>query len=233
MVLEFYYDLVSSGCRAVYLLLKEGGVPFEPKLTELQKGQHLEREFLKKNPFHKIPTIDNNGYILTESAAIMKYIAIKYELGIHWYPWDSVEKCSKVDEYLHWHHLNIRKGFLTILLELAPTRIDNFLGIPKRPANEALVSATKAEFAESITHIAKYFLGDKDFIAGNEISIADLSGVAELIGLRAVNEEAIYESNEVVGDWVKRVEERMKNHFSAACLSIEDIKKEFNSEPQE
>ena len=39
MVLEFYYDLVSSGCRAVYLLLKEGGVPFEPKLTELQKGK--------------------------------------------------------------------------------------------------------------------------------------------------------------------------------------------------
>ena len=39
MVLEFYYDMVSSGCRAVYYLLKEGGVPFELKLTELQKGK--------------------------------------------------------------------------------------------------------------------------------------------------------------------------------------------------
>ena len=52
------------------------------------------------------------------SAAIMKYIAIKYKLDIHWYPWDEVEKSAKVDEYLHWHHLNIRKPFVTILLEL-------------------------------------------------------------------------------------------------------------------
>ena len=48
----------------------------------------------------------------------MKYIAIKYKLDIHWYPWDEVEKSAKVDEYLHWHHLNIRKPFVTILLEL-------------------------------------------------------------------------------------------------------------------
>lgn len=232
MVLEFYYDFVSSGCRAVYLLLKEGGVAFEPKLTELQKGQHLQEDFLKKNPNHKIPTIDDDGYILTESAAIMKYIAIKYGLDIHWYPWDKVETSAKVDEYLHWHHLNIRKSYLTLLLETAPTRIDNFLGIPKRPANEALVKTAKAELAEAVTHIADYFLEDKPFIVGDEISIADLSGVAELIGLQSVNEAGIYESNPVVAAWVNRVEERMKNHFKDCLESTEAIKKQFNEQQE-
>ena len=38
MGLEFYCDLVSQPCRAVYIFLKVTGVPFELKTLELRKG---------------------------------------------------------------------------------------------------------------------------------------------------------------------------------------------------
>ena len=41
MVLILYYDSVSSGCRAVYMLLKGNGVPFLLKQTELQTGGYV------------------------------------------------------------------------------------------------------------------------------------------------------------------------------------------------
>ena len=110
-----------------------------------------------------------------------------------------------------------------------PTRLDGWLGIPKRPANEPLVSEAKKELAKAITNIAEYYLKDKPFLIGDEISIADLSGVAELTGLRGCNEEGIYESNSVVCAWVKRVQDHVKNYFEEAMESIEATRKQYNS----
>jgi len=39
MVLEFYYDLLSQPCRALYVFMKTAGVDFESKTIELTKGK--------------------------------------------------------------------------------------------------------------------------------------------------------------------------------------------------
>lgn len=43
MVLEFYYDLLSQPCRAVYLFLRANDVNFETKLVDLLNGKDLFR----------------------------------------------------------------------------------------------------------------------------------------------------------------------------------------------
>ena len=45
----------------------------------------------------------------TYSAAMLTYLVDKYHLPDHWYPKD-LQKRAKVDEYLHWHHNNLRRG---------------------------------------------------------------------------------------------------------------------------
>ena len=44
----------------------------------------------------------------------MRYICNKYNLPDHWYPAD-LQKRSKVDEYLSWHHTNTRLGATDII----------------------------------------------------------------------------------------------------------------------
>lgn len=39
MVVEFYYDVLSQPCRAVYIFFKAAGIPFEAKEIDLLKGR--------------------------------------------------------------------------------------------------------------------------------------------------------------------------------------------------
>ncbi|XP_053374906.1 uncharacterized protein LOC128547165 [Mercenaria mercenaria] len=66
MVLEFYYDLLSQPCSAVYFFLKCTGVQFTGQEVDLPKGEHFTPEFLKKNPFHEVLFIFDDGFGLSE-----------------------------------------------------------------------------------------------------------------------------------------------------------------------
>lgn len=79
--------------------------------------------------------------------------------------------------------------------------------------DEKKVQRFKNEIPKVISHIDNYFLGDNKFIAGNEISVADLLGVCELLQLYPVFEEELYTSNSKVKAWIDRVRETLNPHF--------------------
>lgn len=66
MSLKLYFDLLSQPSRALYIFMKKNHVPFEQKLVNLGKGEHLQPEFEKINPLKKVPVIEHNGFYLTE-----------------------------------------------------------------------------------------------------------------------------------------------------------------------
>ena len=43
------------------------------------------------------------------SVAILRYIAVKYNVAEHWYPRNDVQKTARIDEFLNWHHHNLRR----------------------------------------------------------------------------------------------------------------------------
>ena len=58
--------------------LKELGLEFEFIPVNLQAGEHQAPEFLKLNPAGKVPVLIDGELVLTESAAIVLYLAEKY-----------------------------------------------------------------------------------------------------------------------------------------------------------
>jgi glutathione S-transferase len=58
--------------------LQELGVDFEPIRVNLLAGEHQRPEFLKINPAGKIPALVDGDLVLTESVAIVLYLADKY-----------------------------------------------------------------------------------------------------------------------------------------------------------
>ncbi|XP_048513434.1 uncharacterized protein LOC105687479 [Athalia rosae] len=78
MPLDLYYVPGSAPCRAVRTTAGALGVELNLKLLDLHNGEHLKPEFLKINPVHTVPTLDDNGFHLWESRAIMGYLVDKY-----------------------------------------------------------------------------------------------------------------------------------------------------------
>jgi len=106
--MKFFYFPLSQPSRAVHTLLLENGIKHEVVVIDLQSGKQKDESFKKINPSGQVPAIDDGGFFLSESAAILTYLASSRKLPDHWYPADHKAR-AKVDQYLHWHHQHIRK----------------------------------------------------------------------------------------------------------------------------
>ena len=74
-----------------------------------------------------------------------------------------------------------------------------------------------------------YFLGGKQYLCGDEISIADLLAVNELEQLRLTGLEMLYLDNKKIAAWVQRVQDRLKPHWSEAMVRRNDLAKAFKN----
>lgn len=58
--------------------LQELEIPFDSEVVDLASGEHLRPAFLKLNPAGKLPVLVDGDLVLTESVAIVVYLADKY-----------------------------------------------------------------------------------------------------------------------------------------------------------
>ena len=73
------YDFVSSpNCQRVKIALNEKGLPYETVLVDIRKGEQKKPEFLKLNPYGKVPVIVDGEAALFESCVINEYLEEKY-----------------------------------------------------------------------------------------------------------------------------------------------------------
>jgi glutathione S-transferase len=72
------YEFAPTRSIRVRWTLQELGVDFEPIRVNLLAGEHRRPEFLKINPAGKIPVLVDGDLVLTESVAIVLYLADKY-----------------------------------------------------------------------------------------------------------------------------------------------------------
>lgn len=110
--LTAYIDFGSQPSRAVFVYLKLSKIPFTLKEMSLMNLDHRSPEYRKINPNMKVPAITHGGLSLFESHAILRYLhAVSPDQVAldHWYPKDPAKR-AKVDEYLDWHHSNLRQG---------------------------------------------------------------------------------------------------------------------------
>ncbi|KAJ8929946.1 hypothetical protein NQ314_017311 [Rhamnusium bicolor] len=161
MAPKLYIDFASPPCRAVLLAAKAINVELDLVELDLLKLEHLKPEFVKLNPLHTVPTLDDNGLVLCDSHAIMGYLIDKYSNDKSLYP-EEVEKRALINQRLYFdagilfaRHLG---AALSVLFEGAKEVTEKQVN----DLNEAY------GFIET-------FLQDNTYIAGNSLSIADFS----------------------------------------------------------
>jgi len=78
MPITLYHDVPSTNSDRVKIALAEKGLTWEGIWVKLSKREQKSPEHLKRNPYGKIPVLDDDGKILFESCIINEYLDEKY-----------------------------------------------------------------------------------------------------------------------------------------------------------
>jgi len=168
MVLTLYYEPLSSPSRAVIAFLELNNIPHEKKHISVLKGETKSPEFLKINPNGLVPTIDDDGFIVWEHEAILRYLA-ETRRAYKYLPQD-IQVQTLIDQYYPFFHSSMR-----------PHVIHAFFGYNGLlPAGAWNKEAGRKKVEEVLKTFDEIHLKDKKYIAGDQITIADFSTVNEL-----------------------------------------------------
>ena len=103
------YDLEPSGnCYKVRLFCALAKIPIDLIPVDFMAGEHKTAEFLAMNPLGELPILDDEGYILRDSQAILVYLASKYG-GEAWLSKDPAH-AAKVMQWLSTAANNVQHG---------------------------------------------------------------------------------------------------------------------------
>ncbi len=95
--LELFYAVPSRGMVA-HWMLEEIGVPYKRTVLSLEAEEHKTPGYLKINPMGRVPALVHDGVVVTETAAIVTYLADAFpEAGLA-IPAESPLR----GEYLRW-----------------------------------------------------------------------------------------------------------------------------------
>lgn len=160
------------------------------------------------------------AHTVSPSVAILLYLSRKFKTPDHWYPQD-LQARARVDEYLAWQHTALRSSCTRVLWQ--KVIIPKFVGQPVPPE---ILASTLAELDRCLQLLEDKFLKDQAFLAGPQISVADLVAITELMHPVSAGCQ-FFKSRPKLDAWRQRVEaavgESLFQETHAAVMKIKDL----------
>jgi glutathione S-transferase len=172
--MKLYYHPVSTTSRMICLFAAEENVPLDYQVVDLLTGEHMKDEYAKINPNRLVPVLEDGDFRLTESSAILKYLADK--INSPSYPKD-LQKRARVNERMDWLNSNLYKdlGYGLIYPQVFPNH--------KRPGDEiqnGTLAWGRDRSKSWLTILDQNLIGNSAYLCGDQITIADYFGAPML-----------------------------------------------------
>ena len=169
--MKLYMHPVSMTSRPVRLFIAESGIKVDEQLVDLMTGEHYKEPFASINPNRLVPVLEDGDLRLTESSAILKYLADRIDSPA--YPKDLKQR-AKVNEMMDRLNTNFYRDYAYgfIYPQVFPHH--------RRPSDE-MQSGTVAWGKERtegwLRLLNDYWIGPtKPYLCGERITIADYFG---------------------------------------------------------
>lgn len=189
------YDFPSSpNCQRVKVVLAEKKLPFETVPTDIRKGDQKKPEYLKMNPYGKVPVLTDGDTVLYESCVINEYLEDKYP-NPSLMPKDPAKKARVrllIDygiNHLGAIHQKLRQELMK----------------DEKERNQETVQSARNELKKLLQPFEQA-LGDSPFLAG-EFSLLDAALIPRFIRLP---EFGVLPDSSLprLGKWLERMKER-------------------------
>jgi glutathione S-transferase len=195
MTIKLYGFAGSPNVRKVTLLAAALDIPLTHVPLDFSKGDFRSPDYLAKNPNGKVPTIDDDGFVLWESAAILRYLAAKRpERGL--VPLGLLKQ-AQVDQWLFWWTAHLEPALDRLVYE---RRVKPFLG---RLGIDASIVAEAEATLKRFLPILDVQLAGKEHILG-KLSIVDFAVSPRLEGVWALLQVDLSPYPNVTA-WLKRM----------------------------
>jgi len=142
---------------------EELGLKYERIDAGMQFGVNNTPEYRRMNPTGLVPTIDDGGFVLWESHAIVRYLAAKHGSGSLW-PQDLRTRAD-ADRWMDWTHTFSREFQRPIFWPLVRTP-------PEKRDMKAIAEACRK--CGELLAIADAALAGKKYLAGNSLTMGDI-----------------------------------------------------------
>jgi glutathione S-transferase len=162
-MLKLWGRVNSINVQKVLWALAELGVQYERVDAGLQFGVVNEPFYRKMNPNGRVPTIEDDGLVLWESNAIVRYLAAKHGAGSLW-PADLRTRAD-ADRWMDW-----------TATTLGPAMTPVFWGLVRTPPEkrDAAALAQGAEQCAKLFEIFDRCLEGREFVAGKSLTMGDI-----------------------------------------------------------
>ena len=162
-MLKIYGRANSANVQKVTFACDEMGVAFDRADVGGQHGGNDTPEYLAMNPNGRVPTIDEDGFILWESNSIVRYLTAKHDAG-GLYP-EDLRVRADAERWMDWQ-----------LSTLGPAFTPMFFGLVRMSEAERdpdAIEASRAQTAKLFSFMDRQLDG-RDHLVADTLTMADI-----------------------------------------------------------
>lgn len=187
--IRVYRHALSGHAHRVELMLSLLELPFERIDVDLARGAQRAPEFLAKNPWGQVPVIEDGDVLLSDSNAILVYLANRYDTDGRWFPRDPVA-AARVQQWL----------------SIAAGQLAYGPGALRRAAifRSAIEEGPARTLSNQLLGVVESTLAATPFLAGPHATLADVAMYSYL--KRAPEGGVALDGHPLLRAWLARVE---------------------------
>ena len=175
--MKLYYHPVSTTSRPVVLFATESDIALDYQLVDLFTGEQYQPEYAAINPSRQVPVLEDGDFRLTESSAILKYLADR--TGSAAYPSD-LRKRARVNERMDWLNTGFSRDFSYGFLY---PQIFPFMRRSDDNVQAGTVAWGKDKALIWLKVLDEGLIGPRSaFLCGDDITLADYLGAMMVLG---------------------------------------------------
>jgi glutathione S-transferase len=200
----------SANVQKVMWLVGELNLPHEHIPAGGPYGLTSEPKFRAMNPNGLVPVIEDDGLVMWESNAILRYIAATYGKDKFWFA--DPKTRAPIDQWEEWAGTTFQ-----------PNIIGLFVSYWRTPENQRNPNAIRnlQQRTENNLRLLDAELAKRPYVAGDALSIADIASGVHLY--RYYTMGTPYSSLPNVEAWYKRLQERAA-YRDHVMISYEELR---------
>ncbi len=167
-MLKIYGANLSAPANKVRMAANVLGLEYEYVQINIREGEHRAEKYLAINPAGKVPAIDDDGFKLFESDAIIKYLAVSEASTL--YP-EDIKQRATIDQWIDFVAIHVGAAMGRVLFNRV------FASFAKVPTDERSLS-DGIKFLGRFLPVIDQQLSQTKYLVGDQFSLADISLLA-------------------------------------------------------